>query len=77
MKYEEALKIARERKPNIDVCDEWEGGWVCGFSGDAKFDGGYGHAPVVITKKDGEIVAMPQFTLSGTAGEFLRSFDIT
>lgn len=74
--YEEALKIAKERKPNINVCDEWQGGWVFGYTGDANFKGGYGHSPVVIEKEGGQLMSMMQFVTSGTAGELVRSFDL-
>ena len=45
--FEEALTKAKERKPDIDGYDEWENGWVFGFSGDADFMGG-GHCSVVV-----------------------------
>ena len=73
--FDEALKIAKERKPNIDGYDEWDRGWVFSFSGDAGFEGGYGHAPVVITR-EGIITDMPQFVYSGKAGELRKSANI-
>ena len=74
--YEEALAIAKERKPNIDGCDEWDGGWVFGYSGDVDYQGGYGHTPVIIIKETGEIVNMMQFIMSGEAGDLRNSFKI-
>ncbi len=75
MTLEEAIKTAKEKRPGIDGYDEWEGGWVFGNREDSKFDGGYNHAPVIITK-DGEIMSnMPSFVFSGKSGEFLGSFD--
>lgn len=75
MTFEQALEIAKKRKPDIDGYDEWDGGWV--FSAakkDAGYKGGYGHTPVVITK-DGHVTSMPEFMFSGKAGELRRSVD--
>ncbi len=73
--YEEALKIARERKDRIDNCIEYENAYVFGFTGDNNYIGGYGHTPVVIMKEDGRIASMPELIDSGT-GEEIRSFTI-
>ena len=73
--YEEALKIARERKDQIDNCIEYENAYVFGFTGDNNYIGGYGQTPVVIMKEDGRIASMPELIVSGT-GEEIRSFKI-
>lgn len=39
--YEEALKIAKEYKSNIDNCTEFERGYVFGSTEDEKHIGGY------------------------------------
>ena len=72
--FEEALTKAKERKPDIDGYDEWENGWVFGFSGDADFMGG-GHCSVAVRKSDGRLMYMPGFIYQG-AGEFLKSYEL-
>ena len=72
--YEDALKKAKELKPDIDGCTEYENGYVFGCSMDDFYDGG-GHAPVVIVKENGKAIYMPQFVIDGT-GNQIRSFKI-
>ena len=72
--YEVAYEKAKELKKDIDNVMEYENGWVFGCYDDANYDGG-GHTSVVITKKDGKAINMPQFVVNGT-GKHLRSFDI-
>lgn len=73
--FEEAFAKAKERKANIDGYDEWENGWVFSFSGDAGYEGGCGHTPVVVRKSDGRIMDMPLFVYEG-AGAFIRSVEL-
>ena len=73
--YEEALKMAKEFKPNIDNCTEYENGYVFGCSDDDNYVGGYGHTPCVILKTNGIITSMPEFIIKGT-GEEIKSFDL-
>lgn len=60
--YDEALKIARKAKKNIDQCIEHENAYVFGFSGDDEMIGG-GASPVVIMKDDGRAVTMPYYVM--------------
>ena len=73
--YEEAFEKAKELKPNIDNCTEYENGFVFGCYDDDNYIGGVGHTPCVILKKDGKAVPMGEFIVSGT-GKEIRSFDI-
>lgn len=73
--FDEAFKKAKEIKPNIDGCTEYENGYVFGYSGDEGFVGGYGHTPVVILKENGNQVLMNVFVIQGTGRE-IRSFDV-
>ena len=73
--YDEALKIAREHKDNINNCIEYETGYVFGTREDSNYIGGYGHTPVVILKADGTITSMPEFT-DMDRGEILREFTV-
>lgn len=72
--YEVAYEKANELKKDIDNVMEYENGWVFVCYDDANYDGG-GHTSVVITKKDGKAINMPQFVVNGT-GKHLRSFNI-
>lgn len=73
--YEDALKTAKELKPDIDGCTEYEKGYVFGSTNDENFDGGAGHTPCVILKSDGSAVSMPYFIMHGP-GEEIRSFEL-
>lgn len=75
IEYEKALEKARQQKPNIDNCVEWENGWEFGYSGDEGFMGGYGRTPVVIKKSDGRVMDMISLVIEG-AGEYIRAFNI-
>lgn len=72
--YDEALKKAKELKPTIDGCTEYENGYVFGSSQDEGYIGG-NHTPCVILKENGKAVTMPYFVMHGT-GDEIRSFDI-
>lgn len=72
--FEKAYEIAKQLKPNIDGCTEYENGFVFGFSGDDDFIGG-NHTPCVILKKDGRAVTMSYFVIDGT-GEEIRDIEI-
>lgn len=73
--YEEALQIAKELKPNLDGCTEYENGYAFSSSQDEGYEGGAGHTTCVILKKDGRAVNMPYFVLNGT-GEEIREIII-
>ena len=72
--YEEALKKAKELKPTIDNCTEYENGFVFACKDDDNYEGG-NHTPCVILKESGKAIPMPVFVMQGT-GEELKSFDI-
>ena len=52
---EEALRIALDRKPNINICVEYNDAYYFGSTDDENWDGGYGHTPRVVLKKTGEV----------------------
>ena len=49
--YDEALKIAKDNKNEIDNFEEYENAFVFGFSGDTGFGGS---SPVVIDRRSGD-----------------------
>ena len=73
--YEEALKKAKEFKPNLDCCTEYENGYVFGSYSDDLYVGGIGHTPCVVLKVGGRIISMPEFVIMGT-GKEIKSFDL-
>lgn len=73
--YEEALAIAKEKKPNIDSCMEYENGYVFCSEQDAGWVGGAGHTRCVVRKKDGVAIPFNLFVVEGT-GELMRDFYI-
>ncbi len=74
IKFEDALKRAKELKKDIDNGSEYERGFVFGCRADDMYEGG-NHSPVVILKEDGRAVTMPYFVSMGK-GKKIRSFDI-
>ena len=73
--YEVAYEKAKELKPSIDNCTEYENGYVFGCKSDDDYIGG-GHSPCVILKEDGKAVTMPYFIGKVGAGKEIKSFDI-
>lgn len=73
--YEVALETAKKLKGDIDNCTETENGYIFGCKNDDNYEGGAGHTPVVILKKDGRAVNMPWFVIHGMGAE-IRTFDI-
>lgn len=73
--YDEAYKIAKELKNPIDTCTEYEKGFMFGYTGDDGYEGGAGHTPVIILKRNGRAVNMPYFIMHGT-GEEIRTFEV-
>ena len=61
MNYEEALRIAKEHKPNIDHCYEETLAWIFSSKEDENLIGGDG--PIVIVKKTGEVLNMPTYVI--------------
>lgn len=70
--YEEALKKAYTKRKNLDQVVEYANGYVFSSSDDAEYIGGLGHTPVVVLKKNGDIVDMMTFVNSGTGKEISR-----
>ncbi len=69
---EEAIKKVKEIRQNVDMCVEYENGYMFIAKEDSDYDGGYGHAPIVILKDTGKVVSMPQFILAGAGEEISR-----
>ena len=67
--YDEALKIAKAKKSNIDQVVEYANGYVFSSAADAGYKGGLGHSSIVVLKKDGEVVSMISFVSKGTGKE--------
>ena len=70
--YEEALAKAHTRRKNINQVVEYANGYVFSNTDDADYLGGLGHSPVVVLKKNGDIVDMMTFVNSGTGKEISR-----
>lgn len=70
--YEEALAKAHTKRKNLDQVVEYANGYVFSSEDDANYIGGLGHSPVVVLKKNGEIVDMMTFVNSGTGKEIGR-----
>lgn len=67
--FEEALKKANTKRKNIDQVVEYANGYVFSNTEDVNYKGGLGHSPVVVLKKNGEIVDMITFVNGGTGKE--------
>ncbi len=74
--YDEALRIAKGRKKEIDECTEYENAFVFSFTGDAGYIGGYGHTPVVVMKEDGRFMYGMSPLLDGSVGKEIRSIPV-
>ncbi len=70
--YDEALKIAETSRKNLNQVVEYENGYVFSNTDDINYTGGLGHSAVVVLKKDGKIIDMPHFVMSGTGKEIGR-----
>ena len=73
--FEKALKIIRERRPDVDQGVEYENGFMFSSKADEEYEGGYGHTALVVLKDSGKIIPMYEFSTNG-AGELIREFDI-
>lgn len=74
--FEEAYKKAKDLKPNIDNCTEYKKGFIFGSHEDDDYEGGYGHTPVVILKKDGSSTDMPYFIGKIGTGRKIREIPL-
>ena len=70
--FEDAYAKAKQLKPTIDNCTEYENGYVFGCRDD---DSEGTNTPCVIMKESGKAINMPSFVISGT-GEGIRHFDL-
>ena len=71
--YEEALKMARELKKNIDACDEYDIAYVFKAKEEEYLIGGYG--PCCIIKETGRAVNQTEFVDSYDS-QFIKGFDL-
>lgn len=69
---DEAIKLAKEVRNNLDFVVEYSNGYVFSDSSDEGTIGGLNHTPVVIRKKDGKSISMIAFVNSGTGKEIKR-----
>ena len=69
---EEAIKLAKEVRSNLDLVVEYSNGYVFSDASDEGMIGGLNHTPVVIRKKDGKSISMIEFVNSGTGKEIKR-----
>lgn len=73
MTYEEAFKKAKELKPNIDACDEYDKGFVFKTKSDEWSIGG--DPPCVILKSSGDAINQVEF-FDMHNPKFIRTFDL-
>lgn len=67
--YDEALAKAYTKRKNIDQVVEYANGYVFSNTEDVNYKGGLGHSPVVVLKKNGDVIDMVSFVNSGTGRE--------
>ncbi len=68
---EEALRMAKEERDNLDMVVEYEKGYVFSSKDDEGYVGGSGHTPVVILK-DGTRSTMAEFMFGDPGEEVMR-----
>lgn len=71
--YDEALKIAKELKPNIDACDEYDVAYLFKTRADEYTIGG--DSPCVILKDTGEAINQLEF-FDNYKHKHIKEFDI-
>ena len=74
--YEEAYAKAKAYKPNIDMCTEYEKGYIFACKADAMSIGGYDEEPVVSLKETGKRTDITSFVDNGT-GDEINTWDLT
>ena len=67
--FDDAVRKARAQKKDIDMVVEYSKAYVFSSSNDEGTKGGINRAPVVVMKKDGQIVDMITFVNGGTGKE--------
>lgn len=72
MDVKAALIIASKSRTDLNQVVEYENGYVFSNTDDVNYTGGMGHSAVVVLKKNGQIVDMPHFVMSGTGKEIGR-----
>ena len=74
--FEEAYSLAKEHKPAITGCEEYENGFVFFDVGESETrDSDFRHVSFVVLKEDGSPATAPIFFLEGT-GEYLGDVDL-
>lgn len=73
--FEEATKKAKKVRPDVDGGTEFENGYMFSGKDDGEYKQGFGHTPVCIRKKDGQVVPITSFML-GNPGEEIRNFEL-
>jgi hypothetical protein len=72
--YEEALAIARSKKPKINGCSEYNNAYVFGYD-DGNHHIGGPNSPIVIMKDTGEALNLISYAITPNK-EHIRDFDI-
>ena len=72
--YEDALKKAKELKPNIDACDEYDSAYMFKARSEEFTIGGC--SPCVILKESGRAINQLEY-FDNYKAEHIREFDIT
>lgn len=72
MDIKEALIIASKNRKDLNQVVEYENGYVFSNTDDVNYTGGMGRSAVVVLKKNGKIIDMPHFVMSGTGKELGR-----
>lgn len=70
--YDEALKKAKELKPEIDNCIEYDNAFIFGCHEDDKYDGV--KQPCVIVRADGRAITMIGYITKVGVGKLVREF---
>lgn len=70
--FEEAVNIAKSVRDNLDLCVEYENGYVFSSKDDDGYIGGLNHVPVVVLKKNGRLADMNTFMFSNPGDEIRR-----
>lgn len=74
--YQEAFEIATTKRDHIDRCFEYERGWSFNNKDDEKYDGGYGHTSVCVSRDNGQTYATSYFLMIYRAGKLLKGFNV-
>lgn len=75
--FEESYEIAKEEKEIIDLCSEFERGFVFVNSKDPLTIGGPYYQPVVVLRKDGKTVNMTYFLMTMGQGKLVKRIPLS